>query len=349
MASSGLTCPICVDSYSDPNDICSTICGHIFHHSCLVQWQEQSNTCPMCNRSNPAPHRLFIDLKAESDTTRPVNNGASNEEHKVIIKGIRDLQIETSLPAVVLQLIGIMQVHIREPDIGNISKVGDVLYVSFKSSSHKDAFLANKFKLKKMPRTSSIVIHEVVDSEVKSLFQYSHKLKEHGGFRVFYIKDKQVYVRKDKDSPAINILSKKHVDDLCAKFRNVTQPMPSTSSEQSGLRARRNQNQNVAHAANNSANTVSNDIDNEWNIGEAMTRAFLQSAGYHEGSSSDDEWREVLAIHHQVQQMMPNSEPPLVINGDSSSWQTISTDDERSSCWTGFKNMLNKLCSCRGN
>ncbi|XP_011692816.1 PREDICTED: E3 ubiquitin-protein ligase TRAIP-like [Wasmannia auropunctata] len=41
-------CTICHDLLAPTEDIFFTHCGHVFHHRCLFQWFERSETCPQC-------------------------------------------------------------------------------------------------------------------------------------------------------------------------------------------------------------------------------------------------------------------------------------------------------------
>lgn len=40
-------CAICHEEMKDTN-ICTTRCGHKFHHSCMLRWLTINNTCPIC-------------------------------------------------------------------------------------------------------------------------------------------------------------------------------------------------------------------------------------------------------------------------------------------------------------
>jgi RING-H2 zinc finger domain len=64
-------CSICLEAYCDNEDECSSlfqrqylvVCKHSFHHHCIQQWLEQSDSCPICriptsfasNNSNSPP------------------------------------------------------------------------------------------------------------------------------------------------------------------------------------------------------------------------------------------------------------------------------------------------------
>ncbi|EDW02724.1 E3 ubiquitin-protein ligase TRAIP [Drosophila grimshawi] len=43
-----LNCVICSELFTQSDDVYVTICGHMFHHTCLMQWLERSKTCPQC-------------------------------------------------------------------------------------------------------------------------------------------------------------------------------------------------------------------------------------------------------------------------------------------------------------
>ncbi|XP_073829657.1 uncharacterized protein [Musca autumnalis] len=225
MTSSSLQCPICVESYDDANDICSTVCGHVFHNSCLSEWLGQSDTCPMCNKNNPAPHRIFIDLRVDQ-------SNSTEREPKLVIKGIPSQQLTPPFYAPVMDLIRIMQIHVRESDIRNITRIANTLHVTFRQVQHMEAVLKNKYKLKKNPNTSAIVIYEVVDPTIKALFAYSHKLKQIG-YKIFFIRDNKVFVKKEKNDNEIEISSKEQVDRMCIAKKHFTPTAPALDTLES--------------------------------------------------------------------------------------------------------------------
>lgn len=44
------TCSICF-CIIDEHDLTLTNCGHMFHHSCLVNWKVRNSACPCCRRT----------------------------------------------------------------------------------------------------------------------------------------------------------------------------------------------------------------------------------------------------------------------------------------------------------
>ncbi|KAI4364723.1 hypothetical protein MLD38_020777 [Melastoma candidum] len=43
-------CPICLEEYGIDNPKLFTSCEHHFHLSCLLEWMERSDACPMCDK-----------------------------------------------------------------------------------------------------------------------------------------------------------------------------------------------------------------------------------------------------------------------------------------------------------
>ncbi|XP_019771031.2 E3 ubiquitin-protein ligase TRAIP [Dendroctonus ponderosae] len=70
-----ITCVICSDLFAPSADIYSTQCGHIFHFTCLLQWMENSKTCPQCRNKVSSKNliRLFVNVATsqglEADVT----------------------------------------------------------------------------------------------------------------------------------------------------------------------------------------------------------------------------------------------------------------------------------------
>ncbi|XP_059630003.1 E3 ubiquitin-protein ligase SDIR1-like [Cornus florida] len=42
------TCVVCIDDILVGTEFTRLHCSHVFHHQCIVQWLQQSNTCPIC-------------------------------------------------------------------------------------------------------------------------------------------------------------------------------------------------------------------------------------------------------------------------------------------------------------
>ncbi|CAH9096667.1 unnamed protein product [Cuscuta europaea] len=43
-------CPTCLEEYSADNPRITAKCKHHFHLSCILEWRERSDTCPICNQ-----------------------------------------------------------------------------------------------------------------------------------------------------------------------------------------------------------------------------------------------------------------------------------------------------------
>ncbi|KAF5451636.1 hypothetical protein F2P56_026726 [Juglans regia] len=43
-------CPICLEEYDSENPNIITRCEHHFHLSCILEWKERSNACPICDQ-----------------------------------------------------------------------------------------------------------------------------------------------------------------------------------------------------------------------------------------------------------------------------------------------------------
>ncbi|KAK4339298.1 hypothetical protein RND71_040760 [Anisodus tanguticus] len=43
-------CPTCLEEYDADNPRILTKCNHHFHLSCILEWMERSETCPICNQ-----------------------------------------------------------------------------------------------------------------------------------------------------------------------------------------------------------------------------------------------------------------------------------------------------------
>ncbi|KAI3444516.1 hypothetical protein Pfo_001181 [Paulownia fortunei] len=52
-------CPTCLEEYDAENPKIMTKCNHHFHLSCILEWMERSDTCPICNQ-RPLPTHSFL-------------------------------------------------------------------------------------------------------------------------------------------------------------------------------------------------------------------------------------------------------------------------------------------------
>ncbi|KAI3713420.1 hypothetical protein L1987_71997 [Smallanthus sonchifolius] len=43
-------CPTCLEEYDEENPKLITKCEHHFHLSCILEWMERSDTCPVCDQ-----------------------------------------------------------------------------------------------------------------------------------------------------------------------------------------------------------------------------------------------------------------------------------------------------------
>lgn len=43
-------CPICLEEYDTENPKLITKCDHHFHLSCILEWMERSDSCPICDQ-----------------------------------------------------------------------------------------------------------------------------------------------------------------------------------------------------------------------------------------------------------------------------------------------------------
>ncbi|XP_068143669.1 E3 ubiquitin-protein ligase TRAIP [Drosophila tropicalis] len=66
-----LNCVICAELFSQSDDVYVTTCGHMFHHQCLMQWLQRSQTCPQCRNKCTTRNvtRVYFNL-ANLDVSR---------------------------------------------------------------------------------------------------------------------------------------------------------------------------------------------------------------------------------------------------------------------------------------
>lgn len=69
-----ITCIICSDLILPNSEIFTTQCGHLFHHTCLIQWLERAKNCPQCRNkaTEKTIHRVYLNYNnSESNDVDP--------------------------------------------------------------------------------------------------------------------------------------------------------------------------------------------------------------------------------------------------------------------------------------
>ncbi|KAL5287776.1 TRAIP.2 family protein [Megaselia abdita] len=75
-----LNCPICAELFLPSDDVHCTTCGHMFHHTCLLQWLERSKTCPQCRNKCTQKNIFKVYFnQANLDTSR-IDVGSLQEQ-----------------------------------------------------------------------------------------------------------------------------------------------------------------------------------------------------------------------------------------------------------------------------
>ncbi|GMI99683.1 hypothetical protein HRI_003637600 [Hibiscus trionum] len=52
-SSSRKACTVCLDEFSDGDEVASMPCNHVYHYNCIVEWLETSHLCPLCRYQMP--------------------------------------------------------------------------------------------------------------------------------------------------------------------------------------------------------------------------------------------------------------------------------------------------------
>ncbi|XP_050525112.1 E3 ubiquitin-protein ligase TRAIP-like isoform X2 [Daktulosphaira vitifoliae] len=77
------SCSICGDVFTGihPESVHSTPCGHVFHHECLMQWLQRSQTCPHCR--SRVLEKQVIKLYFHNNSNLSVKEDISSLTHQV--------------------------------------------------------------------------------------------------------------------------------------------------------------------------------------------------------------------------------------------------------------------------
>lgn len=44
----GIECPICLIEFDFGDDLFKTLCNHVFHYHCILDWSKRKSECPCC-------------------------------------------------------------------------------------------------------------------------------------------------------------------------------------------------------------------------------------------------------------------------------------------------------------
>nr|XP_012226829.1 PREDICTED: E3 ubiquitin-protein ligase TRAIP-like [Linepithema humile] len=86
-----LVCVICSDLLiSSDDDIFSTLCGHMFHHGCLLQWLERIKTCPQCRKRTTELdiHKIYFN---SSNNDSFVEDTTFCKINTIVIKSVENI------------------------------------------------------------------------------------------------------------------------------------------------------------------------------------------------------------------------------------------------------------------
>ena len=59
MPGSGQSCAICLEDFGPKAKAKQLPCEHLFHESCVIEWLERHNSCPVCRFALASEKRTF--------------------------------------------------------------------------------------------------------------------------------------------------------------------------------------------------------------------------------------------------------------------------------------------------
>lgn len=69
-----IACPICTEPFQNSDEIYSTSCGHLFHYTCMRDWQSRRTSCPQCRRPKPTTHKLYLCFDDSHENPAEIND-----------------------------------------------------------------------------------------------------------------------------------------------------------------------------------------------------------------------------------------------------------------------------------
>ncbi|XP_065365237.1 E3 ubiquitin-protein ligase trul-1-like [Calliphora vicina] len=93
-----IVCPICTEVFKNADDIYSTSCGHIFHLSCMSDWQRRGTSCPQCRHYNPTTHKLYLSFDDAEESSEKLQEielklKSSNEKNAQLLDQMNETEL----------------------------------------------------------------------------------------------------------------------------------------------------------------------------------------------------------------------------------------------------------------
>lgn len=72
------SCTVCLTEINQNDDTVIVPCGHMFHDSCIMQWLEMHNTCPVCRYELPTENPDYERIRLQRQQNRQTNSNTGN-------------------------------------------------------------------------------------------------------------------------------------------------------------------------------------------------------------------------------------------------------------------------------
>ncbi len=91
------SCCICIENFTQLDEVRILRCGHFFHTDCIIQWLRKNNACPYCRKDFTKDNLLDTEsdladrMNLEYDTDENIEGGMShNDEGDLLISYLSD-------------------------------------------------------------------------------------------------------------------------------------------------------------------------------------------------------------------------------------------------------------------
>ncbi|TMW46303.1 hypothetical protein DOY81_008619 [Sarcophaga bullata] len=218
-------CSLCKAQFKNDDAVYSTRCGHIFHFTCMNQWQCRSTSCPVCRTYKPETYRIYLNFadlcKNDIEAKLIANKKRIAEMQAAIKKKDQKIYEIQRLYNVSEQWRAELQDKI-ENLMSNAESNKINLIVTFTTIERKEEFLSNRMVLKMNSSTGSIRIKEFTNNDVYTLFKYANAHLRPNGYHFIYVKGSTVIARRNNaDKYEIFIRNKSDIDKLLRKYAAI--------------------------------------------------------------------------------------------------------------------------------
>ncbi|XP_065223942.1 E3 ubiquitin-protein ligase trul-1-like isoform X2 [Planococcus citri] len=119
-----LSCTICFDflfTGEESEMVDATQCGHVFHHECLDQWIQSSNSCPHCRQNVTTKNTIKLNIMSQQEPSSSSPSSPFVEDGRITRSTARNRNNQNNLAESELKLKNSqLDLKVRELNLKNV-------------------------------------------------------------------------------------------------------------------------------------------------------------------------------------------------------------------------------------